>query len=259
MPVTSRCRPRALEVTFAIDIGNSRLKTASFNRKTLVSTRAMRWSEPWQAALEADLTACGPRRTGISSVAPERQEEVRALLDRLTDAPIFDVHHRVVLPFSVTYRTPQTLGADRLAAAAAAWHHLGPHQSVIVVDAGTALTIDVITQGAFQGGIIGAGPSLESRMLVRGTAALPPVHLSQPPEPVGSSTEEALQAGILYGLIDRVCGHVRRLARSLDQPVAVAVTGGWLPMICQHLEGTVHADPHLVLRGVSLLMSMNPP
>ena len=241
-----------------IDIGNSRIKTALFDNNELIVVRSSAWSETWEECLAEDLRAYRPVRIGVSSVVPAQQVRVRALLERISNLPILAVHHGLSLPFALKYRTPGTLGADRLAAAAAAWHCYSQGLPTVIVDAGTALTVDVIRDGQFLGGSIAVGPELEGRTLARGTAALPRVSACKLPGAVGMTTNEALQSGLLYGLIDRVRGSVERLTSVLGKQRVVVVTGGWHAFLHQHIAGINHVDPDLVLRGVRHLMVLNP-
>ena len=241
-----------------IDIGNSRIKTGLFDKRTLVAADARPWKDSWEAHVEAAVHGNHPERIGICSVVPAKRSRVLALLERISDAPILDVHPALALPFVLAYRTPETLGADRLAAAAAAWHHYSDGRPTVVIDAGTALTIDALQDETYLGGAIGTGPDLEGRALARGTAALPHITAGNLPPAVGQSTAQAIQSGILYGLIDRVHGSVERLAATLGRQPVVVATGGWHALLKQHLHSINHADPNLVLRGIQLLMALNP-
>jgi type III pantothenate kinase len=168
------------------------------------------------------------------------------------------------LPFKLAYRTPETLGTDRLAAAAAAWLLYGRGESrrvsrgVIALDAGTAFTYEVIDRnGVYQGGTISPGPGLMQRSLNRDTAQLPEVPLSLPDAPIGRSTVEAIQAGIMYGFIESVRGLLNRIDGMLGEDAFVVVTGGWGTLIKEHVSDVDAFEPHLVLEGVRLLMEMN--
>ena len=147
-----------------------------------------------------------------------------------------------------------------MAAAAAGWVHHGRDgpQSVLVVDAGTAVNYEVVHRdGIYQGGAIGAGPAFVQEALRGDTAQLPDVSLSLPEAPVGQSTQTALQSGVVWGLIESVRGMHTRLAQSLPDTPRVVLTGGWSGLLTDHLGDGVHHAPHLVLRGVRLLTEVN--
>lgn len=197
---------------------------------------------------------------GLVSVVPDATEAVMAALPLVLSVPITTIRPSMQVPFELAYDTPQTLGNDRLAAAAAGWVHFGRDEprSVLVVDAGTAVNYEVIHRnGVYQGGAIGVGPALVREALRAGTAQLPEVPLTLPDVSVGRSTRTALQSGIMWGLVDGVRGMVNRLARSLPDTPALVLTGGWSSLLSDHLDRADHHAPHLVLRGVQLLTEMN--
>lgn len=254
-----------------LDIGNSAVKGGWFDGERLTRTFRLALqpqapAEAWIAALHAELAGGGPVvRAGIASVVPPVTAALQTALRQAAGFSAEVVHHAMQLPFRLAYETPHTLGTDRLAAAAAAWVRYGRDaeerpRHVLALDAGTAVTFEVIRrEGLYAGGSIAPGPRLMQYALHRDTAQLPEVPLDVPVQPVGRSTREALQAGIMYGFVDAVGGMLARLGRVLDAPPYVVATGGWAPLLHAQLPGIDHVDPHLVLHGIRLLMAMNPP
>jgi len=256
----------------ALDVGNSAVKGAVFDGADLVRVFHLDVApsdtpggdEAWRRALESHLHGVSVDHVGIASVVPSAEPVAQSALSALTGAPVTLVSPDGPLPFRLDYQTPQTLGADRLAAAAAAWMRYGaatedrPARSVLAVDAGTAVTYEVIHRdGVYQGGAIAAGPVLMQRILRSGTAQLPDVPLTFPDRPVGRSTREAMQSGILWGVVDGVAGMIRRLAETLPDDPAVVLTGGWSPTLADRLDVPgvrPHVDAHLVLDGVRCLV-----
>lgn len=198
-------------------------------------------------------------RAGLASVVPESTERLSRLLrSRALDVTV--VRHTMPLPFELAYRTPETLGADRLAAAAAAWMLFGKERrrSVVALDAGTALTYEVVDRsGIYRGGTIAPGPALMQGALHRETAQLPEVALELPADPIGRSTTEAIQAGVMYGFIESVRGLLRRIDESLGEEAFVVATGGWSRLLHEHIKEVDAVDAHLVLRGVRILMTLD--
>jgi type III pantothenate kinase len=243
----------------ALDVGNSAVKGALFegaSRARVFSVSAgADTPAAWGRALAPHLEAAAIDAVGVASVVPARANAVTAALGARTDAPITRVGPDAALPFELAYETPNTLGADRLAAAAAGWARFGASgpRSVIVVDAGTAVTCEVVhREGVYRGGTIAAGPALTRRALRAGTAQLPDVPLALPDDPVGRSTQSALQSGVMWGLVDGVCGMADRLAATLPDTPVVVLTGGWGELLADPLDAD-HHRPHLVLEGVRLL------
>ena len=249
----------------ALDIGNSAVKGGLFDDDTLVEvfsvepTPALSGAEAsaaWADALAPHLDGHAVDRIGLVSVVPAATTSVTEALSTLTEAPTTLLRTDMDLPFTLAYETPDTLGVDRLAAAAAGWMQYGrPNsRSVLVVDTGTAVTYEVIHRdGVYEGGAIGAGPALMRNALQAGTAQLPDVPLTLPTDPVGRSTTSALQSGIMWSLVDSVRGMTDRLAAKLPDAPRLVLTGGWSALLAEHLDRVdVHA-PHLVLEGARLL------
>jgi type III pantothenate kinase len=249
-----------------LDIGNSATKGAVIQGETLTHPFQVPDAPPddWQEMLQTKLSeAPSFSRTGVASVVPALARRVPQAVHAFSDAEPLMVRPTLRLPFTIGYDTPETLGTDRLALAVGAWSRYGetaqPARSVVAIDAGTALTYEVITaQGTYLGGAIAPGPRLMAGALHLGTAQLPDVSLTPPGSPVGRSTEAALQSGILFGFLDGVKGMLDRLRSTLDAPPVVVVTGGWAGLLQAHVSGVDDTDPHLVLHGIQTLMRLNP-
>ncbi len=251
-----------------LDIGNSAAKGGFFEGDRLAETfRIAREAPPdaWEGALAEHLRRRAVTRAGVASVVPAATALVRPLLERLAGVPVEVLDYRMRLPFALAYETPQTMGTDRLAAAAAAWVRFGQPadggpRSVVALDAGTAVTYEVVDRtGVFLGGTIAAGPALLRDALRRGTAQLPAVPLELPETPVGRSTQEALQAGILFAFLDGVRGMLARVREALGEAPLVVATGGWGAFLQSHLDEIDLVEPHLVLHGIRVLMALNDP
>jgi len=247
----------------ALDVGNSAVKGALFEgaEAARVFSVPADAADPtdvagWTEALAPHLRGAVIDRVGVASVVPATADAVTAALGAYTDASVVHVRPDGPLPFRLAYETPDTLGADRLAAAAAGWEQFGAAgpRSVLVVDAGTAVTCEVVRRdGAYLGGTIAAGPALVRQALRAGTAQLPDVPLALPDAPVGRSTQAALQSGIMWGLVDAVRGLTDRLAATLPDAPRLVLTGGWGRLLADHLDGVDAHRPRLVLEGVRRL------
>ena len=249
----------------ALDIGNSAIKGGFFDGPHLERPFRVPVSggeAAWPAALAERLDGLPVTRAGIASVVPARTSLAQATIYEATRTSAELVRTSMRLPFGMAYETPHTLGADRLAAAAAAWTEHGaaatPPRSVVALDAGTALTLDVVrADGVFLGGSIGPGPGLLMRALHAGTAQLPDVPLTLPDRPIGRSTREAIQVGVMGGFLESTRGLLRRLAPALGDAPFVVATGGWGALLAEHLADVHRYDPYLVLRGVRALLAIN--
>ncbi len=163
----------------------------------------------------------------------------------------------------IKYANPREIGADRIAGAIGAVHAAassGGAKNLIVVDMGTATTVDVITKNnEYLGGAILPGASMSVHALSEGTAQLPSVEVVQPKNVCGSSTIEAIQSGVFYGQ----AGAVRELVSKMEESVFggerafVIGTGGF----SRSFESAGLFDlvlPDLVLQGLKVALDMNP-
>ncbi len=235
----------------ALDLGNSALKAALFDGDAVTAAR-FPWADDWHSALAEWLDARpAPSATGLASVVPHRTAAVEQILETRGWPGPTHLHAHLPLPLRIGYATPETLGADRLAAALAAYTRYGRTRPVVVLDAGTALTYEVVDAGGtYLGGAIAPGAALLVRSLAEHTAQLPAVPFEAPASPIGDSTRAALQSGLVYGFLDGIDGMLTRLERALGQPPFVVATGGWGAFAARHIARIDAVRPLLVLEGI---------
>jgi type III pantothenate kinase len=213
------------------DLGNSRCKLrlwalgAEPARALDGATFALDGSDA--SAVSAWLEAhAGIAHAALSSVgAPESEARLRAALQRSTQAEVRTPNHGLELEV----REPHTVGADRLFAARGALRELG--EPALVVDAGTALTVDALDvragRGVFLGGAIAPGPQLLAESLARSTARLPRIAPRPGARALGKSTHEAIEAGVAVGFRGAARELIARVGRESGLAQApVALTGG---------------------------------
>jgi type III pantothenate kinase len=159
------------------------------------------------------------------------------------------------LPLAIALAEPAKVGIDRLCGAAAAALVKAPGRSAIIVDCGTAATVDMLSaDGKFLGGAILPGPALMARALAEGTSKLPEVAAlgqSAPPAMPGRSTHEAIAAGIGWGIQGAIARLVAESQAALGGNAEVILTGGWRGAVRAALPGAVEL-PDLVLAGIAL-------
>lgn len=162
------------------------------------------------------------------------------------------------LPLAIRVEEPARVGIDRLLAAVAANQLRRPERPAIVVDLGTAITVDLIeVDGGFAGGAILPGIGMAGRALAEQTDALPHIELDRtesPPPALGKSTTAAIRAGLYWGAVGAVSELVSQLTSHKQAPPDVIITGGAGEMIFDAISKRCAAryEPHLVLAGIVL-------
>lgn len=238
-----------------IDIGNSSIKLGLWCDTAVTgSVRLLNDDTAGLAEAIARLQAQQPddatRDVAIASTQPEILKRTRSILgDGGADSWV--VGEEIPLPVPVDVEAAQQVGVDRLCSAAAAHDRTG--HACIVVDFGTAITVDLVgDDGVFLGGAILPGLAMQRSALHEGTAALPLVEPAIPKSPVGRSTEEAIRSGMVYGTVGAVRGLVERFAGQLGTWPQVVATGGDLELLKDECDFCDSLVPDLCLIGVGL-------
>jgi len=160
------------------------------------------------------------------------------------------------LALEVALPAVDRVGIDRLAAAVAVNRLRDAARPAIVIDVGTAITVDMVTsRGQFAGGAILPGIGMSARALAEQTDRLPELpldRLEDPPAPVGTSTEKAIRSGLLWGAIGAMRELTTRIGADLPTKPQVFVTGGAAPAIARLLNHEARYVPHLVLGGIAM-------
>lgn len=192
----------------------------------------------------------------FSSVDPRWTKEIRRALDRMGASRVLEVNAKIDFPFDILVERPLKTGPDRLAAAAGVVAAGG--REAIVVDAGTAITVDVLSKKGFLGGAIFPGTGLLYRALHDGTAALPlAAGKGAVPRLPGRNTRDAIIAGVEEGAAGAVRELVALSRRSVSKNARVWVTGGGGAGLAKRLGKGARYEPDLVLRGLELLFELN--
>ncbi len=195
-----------------------------------------------------------PRAAAIAylSVVPKADAKWKSFARRI-HLPFLQITH-VDFPLELDYPKPETIGADRLADAAAAVDRYGA--PVLVCDFGTAFTAAVVTKDrVWRGGVIAPGLPLMRDYFCDRTAKLPAIKLGGKCPKIGRSTEEAMRFGALVGARGMVREIVGQLMRSFKAKFRLVATGGYAAWVLKELDMPFTIDPTLTLHGAGLLAS----
>ncbi len=242
-------------MNLAIDIGNTRTKVAVFDNGELVHKEF--WDTPSTERLE-QLAYNQKVENAILSTTAKVPLDMEAFLKlnffylRLeTDTP---------LPIKLSYKTPHTLGKDRIAAATGA-SYLFPGEHVLVIDAGTCITMDVVnSEREFLGGNISPGVEMRLKAMHHFTANLPLVKIVPGRLPtdnwLGDSTELAIRNGGELGALLEVTAFMKKCKR-LFKPLRVIFTGGDADFFVKTIKTKIFANSNLVLTGLDKILQHN--
>ena len=169
---------------------------------------------------------------------------------------IIELSHETPIPITNLYKTPQTLGMDRLAAVVAAtW--LKPNNDILVIDAGTCVTYDFIdAQHQYHGGNISPGMRMRFKALNIFTDKLPKVSAKGDIPLYGQTTETAIRAGVIRGMELEMSGYISLIQKNYPG-VLVFLTGGHSFYFERRLKNSIFADINLVLTGLNRILEYN--
>ncbi|CAN5599891.1 type III pantothenate kinase [soil metagenome] len=238
-----------------IDISNSYTKMAFASREKLGALERIETARLSEAALRKLIRRRVVERVVVCSVVPKKDELIRRAARR---TPVFFVSAECELGVGVDYPNPKSIGADRLANAAAVAALYGT--PAVVVDFGTAVTFDVVSaEASYIGGVIAPGLEAMTSYLYQRTALLPKLTLTEPQHAVGRSTKSAMMSGAIFGyrgLVKEILRKIKAEAFARRRAQVVA-TGGYAQLIAARLPEIDAVRPHLTLEGLRIIGNLN--
>jgi type III pantothenate kinase len=238
-----------------LNVGNTRLSLGVFGAGALVYARRLPHAQraDWPGVIAeawAHVAAKDGAAVAGASVNPPLVEPIEHAVEQAAHVPVQWVGRQLDLPIPVRSNVEQT-GVDRVLNVAAAYEQM--QKGCVVVDAGTAITVDVCNDaGEFLGGAIAPGVGMQLDALHERTAKLPRVALEPPSEPIATSTEEAIRHGVWQGVRGMVKELVENYATTLGYWPDIIATGGDAAKLFEGWE-LIHAvAPDLTLYGIAL-------
>ena len=239
-----------------IDISNSYAKLAFASRDRVSNPMRIRTAELSSSVVAEFLRRRQVKEFVVSSVVPTKNSEISKAAHN--QAKVLWLNFKVKLGVAIKYPKPQSIGADRLANAAAVAELYGC--PAIVVDFGTAVTFDVVSEGRrYIGGVIAPGLEAMRNYLYQRTALLPRLSLKEPQRAVGKSTVEAMRSGAVFGyrgLVREILARIKAEQFSRKR-VAVIATGGYARFIASQMPEVAVVHPHLTLEGLRIVGNLN--
>lgn len=242
-----------------IDNGNTSVKVAFFIGTQVVATN--RFVRRDARLLDRFISSYKPETAIVcSTAAGNASQRIEQLVEQRC-SKVLHLTHETPLPIRLGYHTPQTLGRDRIATAVGAWtiaQRLDNANDVLIIDAGTAVTYDLVTAGGcFVGGNIAPGLTLRFKSLHEHTGLLPLVDADGETPMVGYDTLTAIRSGVILGLLGEIKNHIADL--KLSHPnLTVFITGGDGKMLHARLgDKDIIYYEHLAAEGLNRIQLYN--
>ena len=239
-------------MNLVVDIGNNFFKVGIFENSNLVFS-FFKKNDKIDVEIEKIIRSYSKITSAlISNVSSIKINDILNKLNIKT----YELDSTFIFPFKLNYKTPESLGNDRLALAAAATI-LFPNSNNLVIDAGTCITIDFIdNNNHFMGGSISPGVKMRYDSLNHYTANLPLLKNENSFNYPGDSTNASIHAGIIGGVSNEINGFIKQI-NSRNDKVNVILTGGDAKILSKTLKITIFANQNFILEGLNSILNLN--
>lgn len=252
----------------AIDIGNTNIVIGIFDGDKLINQWRLsavkdRTGDEYGAVLLNLFSNAGVLSKGhiksaaMACVVPRLKDTFTAAFSKYFGVKPLVVEPGIKTGMPILTDNPREVGADRIAGSVAAY---AEHKcALIVVDFGTAITFDYVTEkGEYAGGAIAPGITVAADALFDAAARLQKIEISKPPSPIGKNTVDGLKSGIFYGFAGLVDGVVEKIKKEAPtKPKKVIATGGEARLIAGSAASIDSVDESLVLKGLKIIYEAN--
>ncbi len=237
-----------------INNNNTRTKFALASRDGLLAHESMLSREVTLEAVASLLAGWSWEKVVLASVVPDNVEALKAAQG---SRPLIEISHLLPMGVEIDFPNPATIGADRLANAAAVAGEY-PGRAVVVVDFGTAVTFDIIdARPAYVGGVIAPGLDAMRHYLHQRTALLPEIEIVRPEAAIGKSTEGAMQSGAFHGYRGLVREILAQIDTEMEGSAKVIATGGYAALIADEFPEITLVEPLLTMHGLLKVAVLN--
>ena len=236
-----------------IDVGNTRIKAAVFEQNTLLEVFIFT-KEELLNQIDFILNRFQKiKKLVVAAVGNIEKELFLSLKDKVE---IEFITHESKFPFTNLYKTPTTLGIDRMVLATGAVIQF-PNQNRLVIDAGTCITYDFIDENDnYLGGAISPGIRLRYESLHQQTAKLPSLFKTNPDSFIGNSTSESIHSGVINGVTLEIDGFIE-LYKVQYAKFIIILTGGDAEFLAMRLKNTIFANSNFLLESLNQTFQYN--
>ena len=240
-------------MNLVIDVGNTLVKLAVFNNDVLISKYSVKVSYLLKELILLREKYPAIEQSILSSVGCISAQDLVYLKNEFN---LVQLNINSILPLVNKYKTPKTLGVDRLALACAAIKHC-PGKNTLIIDVGTCITYDFVNaSNEYLGGAISPGLATRYKSLNNLTANLPLLSVEYPKNITGASTNQAIHSGVVYGVLNEIDGVIATY-RSNYSDLTVILTGGDSNFLSKQLKSTIFANSNFLLEGLNYILQFN--
>jgi len=236
-----------------IDVGNTHVKLAVYGNKRLIKKNIVQTDNLTKAVKQLLNTYKSIDKCIISSVGKLNT----STLDHLEqEIKIHRLSYRSKLPFKNVYKTPKTLGVDRIALVSASAVQF-PDKNVLIIDSGTCITYDFLTsENVYLGGAISPGIRLRYIAMNNLTANLPLLDTKTPRHIIGKTTEASMHSGVIFGIANEIDGAIDEYKRTYKD-LTVILTGGDAKFLSKRVKNSIFANSNFLLDGLNYILEFN--
>ncbi len=233
-----------------IDIGNSKTKVGYFEGTNFLKKEEI----DSLASFQKIFGKTPPKHIVIGKVGVDRAAVISWLQQK--NVSFFWVDSMTRTPLKILYKSPHTLGVDRIAAAVGAWVTF-LHKAVLVIDLGSCITYDLVTaNGEYLGGAISPGIYLRYKAMSTFTANLPALKFDGFPPLIGRSTEECMQSGVVNGVLFEIEKMIEAYRKEIGD-FEVILTGGDSNFFESKIKANIFVNQNLILEGLNTILLSN--
>jgi type III pantothenate kinase len=236
-------------MVLTIDVGNTNVKVAVFKQFNLLDKFVFQKNNFQNNFQIVFKKYPNHKKAVLSSVSLLDEKDIIWLKNQIE---IIEINSNSVFPFTNHYTTPNTLGIDRMVLAAGAVIEY-PNQNILIIDAGTCVTYDFITnKKEYLGGAISPGLNMRYKALNDYTAKLPLLENNTPDNFIGNSTSQSIHSGVVNGLCYEIEGFISEFSVKNEQFIII-LTGGDAIFLANRFKSTIFADENFLLKSLHLL------
>jgi len=236
-----------------IDVGNSFIKLAVFENNIIKHKEVIENELILDAIYTVKENYVLIDHIIISSVGKLKESDIK-VID--TSFDLLVLNSKTKLPFQNLYKTPKTLGVDRIALVSASVNQY-PKSNVIIIDAGTCITYDFVnTKNEYLGGAISPGLRMRYKSLNNLTANLPLLDTEIPKNIIGNSTKDSIHSGVVNGVLNEIDGAIQEYKDKYSD-LTVILTGGDSNFLSKQLKSSIFANSNFLLEGLNYILQFN--